>query len=151
MKSPGFEVFAAGATPLFAKPFDLADYEPANIGFLTRPGVGREFIKDSIVLSVEFELKPGTRDRFLADAEVLAADVLANEPNCLSYYYMKSLDNPDKVGIFERYKTRHDIDVVHRGAEVFKKIFGGFEKDGILVKRSIIECTDSGVGFLERA
>lgn len=112
MKSEPFNAFAAAAGPLFATPFTLDDYEPADVGFLTRPGVGTKFVEDSLILHVEFVLKPGTRDRFLKEVALIAEDVKANEPNCYSYYGLKSLDNPDKVAIFERYNGSPIIQIL---------------------------------------
>lgn len=103
MKSGPFEKFVEESTPLVRSPFTLGNYEPANVGFLARPGYGQKFVKDSKILAIEFTLKPGTRDRFLEDGKALVENVFKTEPNCFGYYFMKSLDSPDKVAIFERY------------------------------------------------
>ncbi|KAK9383258.1 uncharacterized protein V2V93DRAFT_364676 [Kockiozyma suomiensis] len=151
MKSGPFEKFVEESTPLVRSPFTLGNYEPANVGFLARPGYGQKFVKDSKILAIEFTLKPGTRDRFLEDGKALVENVFKTEPNCFGYYFMKSLDSPDKVAIFERYKTLEDIEVTHVNSDTFKKIFGAFEADKIITEQSVVICTDSGVGFLDRS
>ncbi|KAK9388850.1 hypothetical protein V1515DRAFT_614360 [Lipomyces mesembrius] len=150
MQSAPFKTFADAATAVSEKPFDLEFFEPADVGFLTRPKFSTLQAPTVFVLQVYFVVKPGTREKVLGYMNEIAKDVWEKEDGCFSYYYAKSIDNPDKFMIFERYVDRPAWDVTHRAGAKFIEMFKRLDDEELVASRFIYECYESGVGFLGR-
>ncbi|KAK9469559.1 hypothetical protein V1512DRAFT_256550 [Lipomyces arxii] len=149
MGSEPFKSFAAKLPELVAKDFVMEEFAPANVGFLARPEFSKYQSPDIYILLVNYTFKPGMRDTVLSWMAEIAQDVTDNEPTCYSYFYAKSLENPDKILIFERYANRSAFEDIHREAAVFKKVFARMEKEEVVVERKVWFCTE-GLGFLAR-
>ncbi|KAK9238292.1 hypothetical protein V1525DRAFT_401624 [Lipomyces kononenkoae] len=149
MQSAPFKTFAAAATAVSEKPFELEFFEP-SVGFLTRPKFSTLQGPNIFDLQVYFEVKPGTREKVLGYMNEVAVDVLEKEDGCYSYQYATSIDNPDKFMIFERYVDRDAWAVTHRAGAKFIEMFKRLEDEDLVVKKTIYECYESGVGFLAR-
>ncbi|KAK9370897.1 hypothetical protein V1509DRAFT_615139 [Lipomyces kononenkoae] len=149
MTSAPFKTFVETASAVSEKPFELEFFEPA-IGFLTRPKFSTLQGPNVFVLQVYFVVKPGTREKVLGYMSEIAVDVLANEEGCFSYFYATSIDDPDKFMIFERYIDRDAWAVTHRGRAKFIEMFKRLDDEDLVVSRTILECSESGVGFLGR-
>ncbi|KAK9448574.1 uncharacterized protein V1518DRAFT_374495 [Limtongia smithiae] len=150
MTSEPFKAFVAGAGPHSEKPFKLDAYEPADVGFVTRPGFSKLQDPEVLLLLVYFTAAPGKRDAALELFKPVAADVWENEPEAFSYYFMKSVEEPDKFAIFERYKNRAALEVTHRSGEAFKTAFKAMADQGLISERIIHECVETGVGYLDK-
>ncbi|KAK9459967.1 uncharacterized protein V1516DRAFT_678526 [Lipomyces oligophaga] len=149
-QSAPFKKFVADATLVSDGELGINLLEP-SVGFLSRPKFTDFPSSEALLLHVTLMVKPGTRDYCLEQFGKIADDVLANEPNCTSYLYMKDLADPNKIMIFERYLTRKDLEVTHRGGEVFKTVFGELDNGVYITGKEVIECVETGLGFLDRA
>jgi quinol monooxygenase YgiN len=77
--------------------------------------------KGAYVLAVRIKLVPGTLDAFKARWAALAAVCRSSaEPNCLSYELCVAEDDPNTLLIHERYVSREDLSITHRGTAAFK-------------------------------
>ncbi|KAJ8099817.1 hypothetical protein POJ06DRAFT_117179 [Lipomyces tetrasporus] len=150
MQSAPFKTMVDSATPVSEKPFELEFFEPADVGFLTRPGFSTLQAPDVFLLQVYFVVKPGTREKVLSYMNEIAKDVWEKEDGCFSYYYAKSIDNPDKFMIFERYVDRPALEVTHRTGAKFLEMFKRLDDEDLVVSKFIYNCYESGVGFLAR-
>ena len=65
----------------------------------------------TVVLIVEYTLKPGQRDAYVARAREHRANVLGNEPGCKQFDLIIPDDAPDKVCLFEIYTDADAFDV----------------------------------------
>lgn len=74
--------------------------------------------KEAYVLVVRLVLKPGSADAFLEKFAPLAKHCATNEPGTLTYEACRGEANPDEIVIYERYDTKHALDVVHATSQV---------------------------------
>ena len=135
----------------------LAAHVPALVPSWCRPKRIGASPRRVYVLLVQMKLNPalGGAKAFKAAWAALAADVKANEPNCLSYELCEDAADPDSIIIYERYVSPHDLDVTHAAGAAFKafgKRLNEGELKGLVLsrepKRFFWESTE---GFMERA
>ena len=112
--------------------------------------------KGVYVLLVQMKLNPamGGAKAFKEAWAALAADVKANEPNCLSYELCEDTSDPNAVIIYERYVAQSDLDVTHNSGAVFKafgkRINEGELKGLVLSREPKRFFLESNVGFMAR-
>jgi quinol monooxygenase YgiN len=128
----------------------------AHIPVLTPAWCKPEAATAVYVLLITMKLNPemGGAKKFKEAWASLAADVKAKEKNCLSYEVADSSDEPDSIIIYERYKSKRDLDETHNNGVVFKafgkRIHEGDLK-GLVVSRTRSTFIESNVGFMTRA
>jgi quinol monooxygenase YgiN len=89
---------------------------------------------DGLVILVEFRLKPGTRDRFLAEVEPDARDSVAKEPGCRRFDVLVPEDEADVVWLYEIYDDAAAFDA-HMETPHLKEFRAAIEP---IVERSTI-------------
>lgn len=103
------------------------------------------------VLVVNLQLKKGGAALFKERWATLAAYCAAHEPRTLSYELSQSLEDEDKIMIFERYVEPADLEVTHRASEPFKA-FGQWCRetvpDLIVSRAPNTAWTESNIGFM---
>ncbi|KAK9458072.1 hypothetical protein V1511DRAFT_24026 [Dipodascopsis uninucleata] len=96
-----------------------------------------------------FHCKPGSRDNIVEKLKVMQSYVLANEPKCLAYYFIKSIDDPNLLLGFEVYNEKEDLTANHLESETFKAFLDSIQVD---VEKDLIinhfKVTD--IGFVSR-
>ncbi|KAK9469560.1 hypothetical protein V1512DRAFT_256552 [Lipomyces arxii] len=151
MTSAPFNAFVEGSVAITEKPFELEIYEPANIGFLSRPVFSSLQSPEIFVLCVTFIAKPGKGDYILNLCAPLAKHVEETELTTYSYYFTSAVENKDKIMVFERYATRDASQVIHSHGEFFVKTFKELMDADVLAEPpSVLKCSESGIGFLGR-
>lgn len=76
------------------------------------------------VLIVDFEVKPGSIDRFVELIEANALASVANEPGCLQFDVVRQQDEPSRVTLYEVYADETAF-AAHRDQPHTKEFFAG--------------------------
>lgn len=106
-------------------------------------------------LVVCVKLKPGCLQAFRERFAVLANDVKAKEPRCLSYGLQVKEpaegEEATEVMIFERYVSKEDLTVTHRAGEEFKA-FGKWLNEGegaaLVESKTVAAYNETDVGYV---
>ena len=88
------------------------------------------------------------RDSFTASWSALAARVYRDEPNCLSYEMCNVIDDDTKVIIYERYKSRADLDGAHQQSLAEHKKTAAM--GAAPIERSFVHFTETNIGHMDR-
>jgi quinol monooxygenase YgiN len=75
-----------------------------------------------VVISGEIDLKPGTRDKVLADARPFIDAALA-EQGCVHYDWSASPHSPDRIHVFEEWATEADL-IAHLADQPYRDMAG---------------------------
>eukprot|EP00735_Rhodelphis_limneticus_P010019 TRINITY_DN2905_c0_g1::TRINITY_DN2905_c0_g1_i1::g.4221::m.4221 TRINITY_DN2905_c0_g1::TRINITY_DN2905_c0_g1_i1::g.4221 ORF type:complete len:154 (+),score=16.08,ABM/PF03992.11/3.8e-09 TRINITY_DN2905_c0_g1_i1:45-464(+) len=116
-------------------------------GFGSRNARSKE-ISNAFVLIVNIRLKPGTVPRFFELWHPLANYVRANEPNTLAYEACISTDDENVIMIYERYRTRDDLHVVHKSSEAYKIFSEKLKEADIVADKSGQSYFESDIGYM---
>jgi len=127
----------------------------AHLPYFTPSWCRPEAAKGVFVLLITMKLNAemGGAKKFKEAWAALAADVKAREKNCLSYEVADSTEEADSIVIYERYRSRRDLEETHNSGVVFKafgkRIHEGDLK-GLVVSRTRSTFVESNVGFMTR-
>ncbi|KAK9469982.1 uncharacterized protein V1510DRAFT_424317 [Dipodascopsis tothii] len=154
-ESASFKTLVANARPSCTRDFVLEEFEPADVGFLLRPGgYSKQQSKDATPMFAYFTTAPGKREAVIDKLRPLAAEVEAKEPNCWSYKFFRGLQDENRFVIFERYASLPDLKDTHNSGKTFNDVFAELDKLGWVKEKTLIVGEEPGsgpLGFLERS
>lgn len=125
MGSPIIKKFLGELTPVLGRETTLNFLEASGKGFHTRSAAREAEVKQSgkkpftLIVTVTFKADASV-DPFLAAFGDLAAYVLANEPNTITYEAFRSKNHPAELIIFERYIDKADLTTTHANSDAYK-------------------------------
>lgn len=104
------------------------------------------------VLKVDlaFESK-GERDIFCSNFRSLSEKVYAREPNCFSYKVLFNNDDDTRVSIYERYRSKADLDGLHQ--ETLRAHRQSGERKipgGQAISKTLTHYTETGIGHMSK-
>ena len=88
------------------------------------------------------------RDSFVASWSPLAAMVYAKEPRCLSYECCFATDDEKTLIIYERYRTKADLDGAHQESLKAHRLVA--KKGAAPITKSLTHFTETNIGHMDR-
>lgn len=77
-----------------------------------------------IVLVARYKVRPGAGETVLQALQKMSPLVKANEPGCALYQACRSVNDPDRLMLYEQYLDQQALDA-HRETPYFKEIVEG--------------------------
>ncbi|KAK9816557.1 hypothetical protein WJX72_001926 [[Myrmecia] bisecta] len=101
-----------------------------------------------LVINATFE-SVADRDKFITLFKPLAKHVAEHEPDTLAYELAIADNNPLKIQIFERYKSRSPAyDPIHRSSEPFKRFQDAVKESGMVLDKAGQSFIEADIGHM---